>query len=438
MSIMKLFAGAARIEITPSGPVWMDGMIRAHRSEGVHDPLFARAVAFSDSSEARRAFVVVSVDVCALDWGPILEARAAVESKTGISRERVLVCVSHTHSGPATKGFFNPREDAYLLGLVGSIVEVAASAASSMRPARAEYGRADEKGVSFYRRLLADDGHVVMNWEDFPPERIVRCLGAPDPEVGLLIFKEAEPSAAVIATIFNHADHPNTLSGDSFVLSSEYPGLAARLAEERWGGASVYLNGAQGSIDIDNFKHRGLPGLEHNGRALFDAVSRAKDSAVAVGETFAFASLSYDLPARRVSAKEMAWADEILESTKGEIRPMADGVGDDYVASLLKRLAATQDEPIPVEQLGFAIGDCAFIGFPGELYTEVGLSIKEKSPFAHTHIIGLANGHIGYVPTRKAIEEGGYSENTREVDAAAAEIVEAKSLELLRALAAKR
>lgn len=37
-------AGAARIDITPDHAVWMDGMIRAHRSTGVHDPLYAKAL----------------------------------------------------------------------------------------------------------------------------------------------------------------------------------------------------------------------------------------------------------------------------------------------------------------------------------------------------------------------------------------------------------
>ena len=79
-----------------------------------------------------------------------------------------------------------------------------------------------------------------------------------------------------------------------------------------------------------------------------------------------------------------------------------------------------------------AVGDCAFLSFPGELYTEIGQAIKAASPFKHTYILGLANGHIGYVPTRKAIHEGGYAEDTRGVDETAEEIIVQKSLDLLR------
>ena len=75
-----------------------------------------------------------------------------------------------------------------------------------------------------------------------------------------------------------------------------------------------------------------------------------------------------------------------------------------------------------------------WLTFPGELYTEIGQHIKAHSPFPRTFIIGLANGYVGYVPTRKAIGEGGYAEDTRHVDEAAEELVIEHSLALLRSV----
>jgi hypothetical protein len=57
--------------------------------------------------------------------------------------------------------------------------------------------------------------------------------------------------------------------------------------------------------------------------------------------------------------------------------------------------------------------DLVLLGFPGELFSEIGMRVKKDSPFRHTVVCGYAGGTVGYVPTRTALAEGGY-----EVDAA--------------------
>ncbi len=41
---------------------------------------------------------------------------------------------------------------------------------------------------------------------------------------------------------------------------------------------------------------------------------------------------------------------------------------------------------------------------------ELGLAIKQDSPFPHTIIAELANGAIGYIPSRRAYAQGNYDE----------------------------
>lgn len=54
------------------------------------------------------------------------------------------------------------------------------------------------------------------------------------------------------------------------------------------------------------------------------------------------------------------------------------------------------------------IGDTAVCGIPFEAFVEMGLEIKKRSPFAHTIVVGLANGRHGYLPTAEQHELGGY------------------------------
>ena len=54
------------------------------------------------------------------------------------------------------------------------------------------------------------------------------------------------------------------------------------------------------------------------------------------------------------------------------------------------------------------LGPVGFVGLPGEMFAEIGLQIKKRSPFETTVTVELANDWVGYVPTERAFEEGGY------------------------------
>ncbi len=430
-------AGTARIDITPTTSVWMDGMIRAHPSTGVHDPLFARVLVLSNGSRTQTEFgdmgqacAIVSVDVCGVTGQDARTVRIRVAETTGIPAERIIVAATHTHSGPATVGHFNPVESEYVRELVDKLVQVIQEAANNMQPVAAGCGSGQESTISYYRRLLADDGHVVMNWEPYPAEQIVGPLGETDPEVGVL--KIVDERGKVVCLLFNHAGHPNVLSGDNYLLSAEYPGLAERLLEQEFGGTAIFVNGAQGTMDIDGLRDRDWEGVKRVGKALAGAVAEtARTTEVSGNVTLRCAHTRYTLPAREVTTEEWTWANEILRRTGGEVQSAADGVGDDYKALLYAKLRAAEGRDIPVEQTCVALGDTALISFPGELFTEIGVRIKAASPFAHTYIVGLANGSIGYVPSRQATKEGGYAVETRNVTADAEDIVVAQSLALL-------
>ncbi len=426
-------AGLARVDITPSGPVWMEGMLRAHQSTGVHDPIFAKALVLSSGSQISDAIVIVSMDLCTSSLSLCQEIRDLAATQTGIPSDRIILAVTHTHSGPAAVGKLNPRADAYVKDLPAKIVAVIKKALAAMAPAAVGCGSGREETISHYRRLLADDGHVVMNWETWPAERIVRTLGVIDPEVGVMKIVSADASAKPLGLLFNHAGHPNVMSGDNYLIAPDYPGRAEALLEREYGGTAMFVNGAQGTMDIDGLKDRDWAGVERIGRALADAVIDTAKTIVPRSESvLRVDTCRYAIPSRKISAQEKTWAEAIIQQTGGVIKPVADGVGDDYKAGLFLRLAKVQHQDIPMEQTCLALDDYACLSFPGELFTEIGMRIKAESPFRHTYILGLANDCIGYVPTRQAIREGGYAVTTRTADESAEDIVVEQSLALLR------
>lgn len=432
-------AGAARIDITPSYPVWMAGMIRSHQSTGVRHKLYAKAVALSSGNRPEDIFIIASADVCFLSKVHGAQICASITGRSGVPPENIILAAIHNHSGPATIGASfgscGHEEKEYSISLASLIAEVVLQAIHNMSPALVGCGSGVEDTISHYRRLLAKDGHVIMNWEPYTPDQIVGPLGKIDPEVGVLKALAADTGRKPLALLFNHAGHPNVMSGDNYLLSAEYPGMAEALLERRLGGTAVFVNGAQGTMDIDGLKDRDWAGMERVANALAEAVVQTSAMIevrpdVVVRGGFA----SYRVPARRISQKELAWAESILAATKGKIASLPDGVGDDYKAALLKQLHSVQQTPHQFEQACIIIGDTAWLSFPCELFTEIGMRIKQASPFAHTYLIGLANGSIGYVPTREAIRQGGYEPATRSVDDSAGEIIFEQSTALLKRL----
>ena len=72
-------------------------------------------------------------------------------------------------------------------------------------------------------------------------------------------------------------------------------------------------------------------------------------------------------------------------------------------------VAERNGKPHEVEVQVIALGkDVAWVSLPGEVFTELGLAIKQDSPFATTIIAELANGLLGYIPSRRAYAQGNY------------------------------
>lgn len=427
-----MFAGVGWTDITPKYDVLMEGMIREHKSEGVHDRIYARSLILSNDAEVRDCVVIVSLDVCVIGTDTVRRAKKAIYDQTGISPESVIIAATHSHSGPATFGIFQPAEDQYVAELIDLIADSVQKAQVKIRPAGIICAEGREDTISHYRRFHDDQGKIIMYWEQDPAEGRIRVLGEPDPSLGVIKVIDAKKNKP-IAALFNHTGHPNVMSGENYLISGDYTGAASRILEEKFGCTSLFVNGAQGSVDMDNWHFRDWDGVQTLGSRLADAVIAA-DKHPIPDAIIKHSYTNYILPRRQITNEELAWADKVLKETGGSFAAVADGVGDDYKAALYKKIHALRDENIEIEQVAFSLGDTAFVSFPGELFTEIGLKIKSRSPFANTHIIGLANGYAGYIPTPEAISQGGYEVETRNVDEMAARIIEDTSVKLLEEL----
>jgi hypothetical protein len=225
----ELRAGAARVEITPpvGGP--MAGYFHGRQSEGVLDPLYARALVLE--AEGRRVGLV-SVDAICLDAAITAEVRRLVRNDVG----GVLIAATHTHTGPATLPLLGDAVDErFVSALPGQIAAALQTAVQALQPVRASVTRAEVPGIAFNRRFRLRDGSVRMNPGIGNPE-IVATVGPADPECVLIAFEgEAEAPAAFLVNFPLHLD---TTGGTSY--SADYPAALLRRLESRFGPGSLF------------------------------------------------------------------------------------------------------------------------------------------------------------------------------------------------------
>ena len=74
----------------------------------------------------------------------------------------------------------------------------------------------------------------------------------------------------------------------------------------------------------------------------------------------------------------------------------------------LKKEAKTE-----VEVQAVQIGPAVFVTNPAEFFCQLGLNIKKQSRFKYTFPVELANGCVGYVPTKEAFDQDGGGYETR-------------------------
>ena len=83
----------------------------------------------------------------------------------------------------------------------------------------------------------------------------------------------------------------------------------------------------------------------------------------------------------------------------------------DWLEWIHSRMIIRVSEQPPTKRTlvqAFRIGELGIASLPTEVFVEVGMDIKQRSPFPHTFVAELANDWFGYLPTDKAFSEGSY------------------------------
>ena len=376
-------AAVAKVDITPKTPQWLLGY-GARQSTGVHDRLHHRVVVMDDGATQ---FVLVSTEVCVISPAFYDEFSQELKQETGIGPLQVWWGMTHTHSAPEVgppglpKVFLGDRYEhawdrEYADFIKRSLKDAIREARGKLAPARLAFGTG-MASANINRRAKNTDGKVSLGMN---PE------GPVDRQLGLVRLEKLDGS--LIGLIVNYPIHGTVLGGKNLEISGDAPGVVATYVEEKLGAPMLFLNGATGDLAPI---YSVYPDVKS---------SHISEFKVLLGDKILATNRAIGAPTGGVS---LALGEKVVEL------PRKPGLGwvDELNAYLRTDRSGTAMVRVPVRFLKLN-RDTVLWASPLELFSEIAIEVRNRSPFPNTFYLGYVNGWLGYLPTKTAIAEGGY------------------------------
>ena len=403
-------AGFSRVDVTPPLGAHLAGYYQDRIAKGILDPIYLNAIAFSDDNET---VVWVTADFLNIRMENCNEIRTHIAKRLGIKTKNVMVSCLHQHTSiilaSRTGDTSIYTDHSYIDLLIRKFCDVAEMAVNDMKEATMFVGEqeAAEK-IAFIRRYLMKDGTIVTNPGRGKQDLIERPLDDSDNTIRLIRFKREDGDIALV----NFSTHPDVIGGEYY--SADWPGFVRTNVErEIEGSRCIVINGVEGDSNHLNFQSENIPrkGTAHSkfmARVITDAVHKIWNDAKEVKVEKLVSKTDIVYSKTRIDGIERYdecckfWDDYYAGKITDpkEMKKIADA---GRVKSLL---AAPIYQRLPLSTVDF--GKVAIVGFGGEPFTHYATSVREACPDKYIIAACCTNGGEGYLPTAKALKEGGY------------------------------
>jgi len=409
----ELLVGFGRVDISPTESVPLAGFGRTSNrmSQGVSDPLLATCLAFTTEEST---VLVFSMDLSNM-YSPLPSFRDDVAKATGLSRDKVMFCATHTHSAPHLSNEEEPSIGRYCAFLRGKLVECAVSAMADRKAATLSVGSIRTRNMNFVRRYVLEDGtYAGDNYGHFKLSPIASHETPGDPMLQVVKFTRDGGKDIIMA---NFQGHPHKGAKYRYYhATSDLVHYFRQQLEADTDCYSVYFSGSSGNMNCaSRIPEENITAdyMEH-GRALaqyaLEAIKALRP--VDTGDV-KHIQLFYAGRCNHTEDHKLEQARIVSERWKNGAKTAEALAGYEalftsaYHANAVITKAA-RPVSMDVELCGLSFGDVAMVFAPFELYSELGESIKEGSPFAATFVCCYANALFSYMPTKPAFDHGGY------------------------------
>lgn len=425
-------AGAATSNITPS--IGSSRNVRSSRPDAthVHDELHARCLALDDGCSK---LVLVVCDLRHMSAEVAAGAKQIIQQATGIPPECVLISATHTHTSSGARPAEGDGETYIDYGafLTRRIADGVLRAVNQLEPARIGWGVAEEPTQVFNRRwfLKASRGpiygaHDNIEQVDTNPgySGLLSPAGPVDPQITFLSVQSTTGNP--IALLASYGLHyvggiaPGAISADYFAMFAERVGDLLGAGRQDPPFVGIMANGTSGDVNnLERYSDEELAKRGPQPKKRYLPYEKAREVAdlcaakvMEVHKTIQWhdhvqlssAQRTLTFERRYPTKAEVEWAEAVKAK---KIKPMSTSRYSTY-STVLAYASPEVPPTIDVIVQTHRIGDLAVAAMPFEVFAEIGLELKRRSPIQPLMNISIANGSHGYLPTPEQHRLGGY------------------------------
>ena len=411
----QLKLGVAQVDITPPVGAPLAGYYYNRDATGVHDPLHVKAMVLEQGGVK---IAMAALDLVLLPREIVESARALVQQRIGLPGDHVMISATHAHTTPVVltnpsrynlQGKDKQIAQEYTDSLAGKIADAIVQANAKIEPVEMKAGAGEETTVSFNRRFFMKDGSIGWNPGKLN-QKIFLPAGPVDPGLPVLYFASPDGNHPIAAYV-NFGMHQDTTGG--LKISADFSCTLGEVLKLVNGPDffPMFTIGAAGNVaQLDVSR----PGAQKSyqeaarlGAVLAGDVLKVIQAAPLVNVSeIRVSDQVLHFPVPDYTQQEIDWATRTQATyNTAQAAPFLELVK----AARILELNARHGKPLDAEVQVFTLGDkVAIVGFPGEMFAEFGIQLKEDSPFPITILAEQANGALVYIPNEIAYEEGNY------------------------------
>lgn len=374
---------SADISGTPEEHMVLAGFAaRDELSDGIHLPLYTHCLVVGDGAQK---VCIISNDLMEISPAITDTLLNMIAERSGLKKENILMHCTHTHSAPRSGGASNYTGGTNRAWKERMMETVVANAVKAIKA----------KGEPF--TLEIGKGSSAINGN--------RCEkdGPVDRSVYVARFLQG---GKPVASIVNYSCHPVSMGPTSYLLSSDYPGVAARYLQEAWGGEVFQLSGAQGNVDPAEGPKK-VDYTERIGKQLADDIKDIEFRTIPSEGLLRIVNKTVDLPYEidKVTPEAVIrHADSLAASAKTSFPRFSNDVMG-WKEEILERFRTGEvPSKLRYHLHGVNLDGVVFFFSDGEPFCEYQIEAREAFPGTTVFFAGYTNGQNSYLPSQHAYE----------------------------------